>query len=100
MTNINHELNLLDLPTDERNILLDWCKDLYEEKPIKGINRTNSSYGLKHLFEKETGIYVNNGAFKGAMFLAGFDVGNLFATNWQFNISTITIKKKHEEVYS
>ena len=99
MDNVNYELNILDVPKPEQDLLIDWCKALYQDRQIKTINRTTNSYGLKHLFEKETGIYVNNGAFKGAMFLAGFDVGDLFATNWHFNISKVTIKKKREEAY-
>jgi hypothetical protein len=32
-----------------------------------------SSYGLKHLYKRETGNYVTNGQFKGAMILYGYD---------------------------
>ncbi len=46
-----------------------------------------SSYGLKHLLEEDTGIYMTNNEFKDAMVLAGFQPVNPNALNWKFRIS-------------
>ena len=40
--------------------------------PLKGLNRSRSSYGLKHLAEELRGEYLTNGAFIAGALLAGF----------------------------
>lgn len=48
------------------------------------INYPFNSYSLKHLLPN--GFYVNNGAFKGAMLKAGYDVLDKSRRNWNFNV--------------
>ena len=38
------------------------------------INKTNSSYGIKHIVESNMGKYVSNGTLIAAMFITGFTV--------------------------
>ena len=46
-----------------------------------------TSYGLKHLLEADTGIYMTNNAFKDAMLLSGYEPIDANKMNWQFRIS-------------
>lgn len=82
--------NAFWLLTDEQQAqLLAWCKKLEKRQRIyKG----RTSYGLKHIFG-HTGFYVDNGAFKGAMLLAGFKADGLEYTNWWFNIRERSVKR-------
>lgn len=53
---------------------------------IKSINKRHSSYGLKHILERDTGIYLTNNQFKHAMLLAGHNPINEKDLNWYFRI--------------
>lgn len=81
----------LELPSWKQIKLINWILNKLE--PSKGINQNYSSYGLKHLFSDDEvdGFYIKNGAFKGAMMVAGFKVANETAQNWKFNIKTKSI---------
>lgn len=58
------------LSYEQQSTLIKWCESLSK---IKSFNFNHTSYGLKHLFEKEPfGFYITNGAFKKAMIEAGF----------------------------
>lgn len=82
----------LDLTHSEKIVLLAWVTDKLQKQ--KSINYNESSYGLKHKFEKSPfGFYVSNGQFKGAMYLADFHVKNLYVLNWNFNISSSSCKQ-------
>ncbi|MEK5453510.1 hypothetical protein [Staphylococcus sp. FSL R7-0694] len=81
-------LNALEqMDKETRKELLNWCEKSF--KPIKSINkRTPTSYGLKHLFErdKETkSNYVSNEEFRGAMIQLGFE--HTDDMNMYFNIN-------------
>jgi hypothetical protein len=70
----------------EENIkssLLQWIKTYII--PAKTFDPDNTSYGLKHKFEDDTGHYVSNGAFKGAMLHLGFRPEDVKDINWNFN---------------
>jgi uncharacterized protein YozE (UPF0346 family) len=73
-----------DLKENEKEALEKWIKVKFEE----GIRtyKKRSSYGLKHDFQSETGIYVYNGAFKGAMIKSGFKAVDDTELNWYFKI--------------
>lgn len=77
---------LNDVDMFDQLILLNWCVKL---KKRKLFNRMQTSYGLKHRFERDTGIKVSNGAFKGAMLLVGFTVKDMENVNWNFNVEHI-----------
>lgn len=44
------------------------------------------SYGLKHQMEREIGLYVSNGQFKGGMAAAGYEAFDTDGINWTYNI--------------
>jgi hypothetical protein len=58
----------------------------------KTINKSHSSYGLKHIVEKKIGQYVTNGELIYAMYLEGFDIKR-HNLNCFFNIKTSDVKK-------
>jgi len=83
-------LAFLDLSKDQQLTLLKWCQSLDK---VEKINLRHSSYGIKHMFEREGyGFYVKNGAMKGAFLLAGFSISDVNDLNWQFNVSEKSIK--------
>lgn len=90
--NTDSPLAFLDLSKTKQLILLEWCESLDK---IESINSRHTSYGMKHIFGRdEYGFYVYNGAFKGAMLVAGFSVDDVKDLNWQFNVSEKSIKNK------
>ncbi len=48
-----------------------------------------SSYELKHIMERENGLYVTNGQFKGAMQQAGFKAYNTSDINWLYRVRVV-----------
>lgn len=44
----------------------------------------DESYAIKHDYEAATGLYVGNGAFKGAMLVAGYQPVDWTELNWTF----------------
>lgn len=78
------------LTPGEQQHLVDWIES--NLIPIQTFNDRHSSYGLKHLFERNGGFYIGNGAFKGAMLRCGYKVKDKSALNWTFNVSEKSIK--------
>uniref|UniRef100_UPI0026198140 hypothetical protein n=1 Tax=uncultured Microbacterium sp. TaxID=191216 RepID=UPI0026198140 len=75
-----------------------WVHDWLIESvtPLKGLNRSRSSYGLKHLAEELRGEYLTNGAVIAGALLAGFisdvtEPGQL-ERNVRFNMSERDLK--------
>jgi biotin operon repressor len=81
---IDNPHHLKELAVEEQKELVDWCKINFEK--IQSFNDRYTSYGLKHIFEKDN-YYITNGQFKGAMLKAGFKVKDYDELNWTFNIS-------------
>ena len=81
----DHPDSFKDLLGDEQETVLRWIRANIKHR------RTVSdwtSYGLKHELERDTGLYITNGAFKGGMLQCGFGPVDLDALNWTFRIST------------
>lgn len=49
--------------------------------------KSMTSYGLKHILEHDTKIYLTNNEFKDAMLMCGFTPADPDELNWIFNIS-------------
>ena len=75
------------LPHDRQAYLLGWIKQHMIEQ--KQWNRKESSIEMKHRYEDETGYYVTNGQFKGAMLVAGFQPENEKKQNWRFKAKIV-----------
>ncbi|AVP62900.1 hypothetical protein C3B64_00965 [Clostridium botulinum] len=81
---LNHPSCYEKLKDNEKEALDKWIKAKFEVAG-KAYNK-RSSYGLKHDFKRDTGIYVYNGVFKGAMLNAGFKAVDETQLNWDFYI--------------
>ncbi|MGD9679223.1 MAG: RNA-binding domain-containing protein [Vulcanibacillus sp.] len=84
--------DFMNLDDETRRKVLAWCEKYFV--PSQSIYLDMSSYGLKHILEKDTDIYLTNGQFKGAMILSGFIPKSIDELNWYFNIS-----KKSPAIY-
>ena len=74
-----------ELPNKEQEIVLNWIRQ--NILPRKTPLLSNSSYGLKHMLERDTDIYMTNNQFKDAMLACGFLPVNERALNWHYCIS-------------
>lgn len=76
---------IIGLSTGDSKIVLDWIEEnIYPRKTeLTGV----SSYGLKHIMTRETGIYVTNNQFKDAMLKRGYTPTNPDDKNWRYCIS-------------
>ncbi|ANY12649.1 MULTISPECIES: hypothetical protein [Lactobacillaceae] len=84
-----------ELSADEQVVLVNWV--LTTLKPIKTFSSQRSSYEIKHIFERTPlGFYVLNGAMKGAMLIAGYQIKNEKEINWTFNISERSISRAYQ----
>ena len=86
-----------ELTNEQQKSVVDWSKQFDQ---IKGFQHHVTSYGMKHDFERSRGgFYMTNGAFKGAMVVAGFKVEDETELNWFFNISKRSYNKMWKETY-
>lgn len=83
----NHPECFFSLSIDKKIILLQWINE--KITPQKTINKNMSSYDIKHQFSHDTGLYITNGQFKGAMLTCGYLPDNAHDVNWCFRIKTI-----------
>ncbi|UNC19621.1 hypothetical protein FX991_05595 [Latilactobacillus sakei] len=84
-----------ELSADEQAVLVNWV--LTTLKPIKTFSGNRTSYEIKHIFERTPlGFYVLNGAMKGAMLIAGYQIKNEKEINWTFNISERSISRAYQ----
>ena len=64
---------------------------------LKNINKTGSSYGLKHVAEREIG-YITNGELIAAALMEGFNV-QIEGPNGYFNISQKAWQTKLQAIF-
>ena len=55
-------------------------------RPSKEVLYGHTSYGMKHMLEDDTGIYLTNNAFKDAMWLAGYKPVDPNEVDWHYRI--------------
>ncbi len=75
---------LSDEPEEIREAVIRWIGD--KLRPAKTPLEELSSYGLKHILQHDTGIYLSNNAMKDAMICAGFDPVDPEETNCHYLI--------------
>lgn len=85
VNDIDRPADILSLPNDIRNKVVEWCKRYFTKS--KSFNLKHSSYGLKHILQDLDGTYLSNGQFKAAMLLGGFSYKDVSELNWHFNIA-------------
>ena len=81
---IDDEL-LTDLPDEEQAAVMKWISD--NIRAIRSVNDRHSSYGIKHILEHDTGIYLTNNQFKHGMMLGGYEPVDPSELNWKYRIS-------------
>lgn len=86
--------NFMELTHEEQNTLLSWILDSLV--PARSVNYRHNSYETKHDFSNSSlGFYISNGAFKGAMLIAGFTTDNTKQRNWSFNVAEASYTNVH-----
>lgn len=81
---LNHPDCYMHMDNEARLKLDEWIHNRFEL--AKRFYQGRSSYGLKHDYEHESGIYVTNGEFKGSMLAAGHKPEDEKELNWYFKI--------------
>ena len=76
---------ITDLPPEKMETVFKWIQE--QLKPGKTPPTAWSSYGLKHILEEDTGIYLTNNAFKDAMMLCGYYPVDPNTLNWIYSVS-------------
>lgn len=74
-----------ELSEDEQDKVLAWIKA--NVKPRQTPLKYRTSYGMKHVLERRTNIYMTNNQFKEAMLRCGFYPVQIDALNWWYSIS-------------
>ena len=72
------------LPDSDIVLISDWIKENIRSA-CNNVHRYNS-YGLKHMLQHDTNVYVTNNQFKHAMLLAGYVPVDPDELNWEFDI--------------
>lgn len=80
--------------TQSFEVTCEWIRQHLEKQ--KSIYSGNSSYGIKHIAEKQIG-YITNGCFIAAMIACGYD-WRADGPNAFFNVSGRSVNRAKEEV--
>lgn len=72
-------------PKEEQEIVMAWIRENFI--PRKTVLYGNTSYGLKHILQHDTNIYLTNNEFKDAMLQCGFEPSDPDELNWHYRIS-------------
>lgn len=72
-------------PQEEIDLVCAWIND--DLIPRKTPNDSITSYGLKHILERDTKIYLTNNEFKDAMLMCGYEPVDPQELNWYYRIS-------------
>ena len=76
---------LADLAESDQMLILDFIKA--NIRPRKTLNWSHTSYDIKHLITRLTGIYITDNQMKDAMLMCGFEPADEHWHNWIFYIS-------------
>lgn len=73
-----------ELSEEEQEMVLTWLN--YNVYPAQKVLEGHTSYGMKHVLESRTNIYLTNNMFKEAMLRCGFFPAEADELNWHFYI--------------
>lgn len=76
---------ITDRPKEEMDMAMAWIADNLRPRKTPLLSRT--SYGIKHLLQRDTGLYLTNNEFKDAMLLSGYEPIDPNELNWHYCIS-------------
>lgn len=74
-----------DMTKEEQETVTAWIHENIRPRKTPLLCRT--SYGIKHLLERDTKIYMTNNQFKDAMLICGFYPVDEKLLNWNYCIS-------------
>lgn len=89
------------MPTDSEKILerikIQFIKYWIDKNLVhqKNFNYSRTSYGMKHIFSSDTGVYVTNDEFKIAMREMGYEAKDKKALNHIYRVSESKSKAFH-----
>ena len=72
-----------NLSAQEKETVTAWIRDYLT--PSRSGER-HSSYGLKHIMDSDTGLYVTNGQMKGGMAACGYPAQEPDVLNWVYRV--------------
>ena len=75
---------LTDMTEEEQTKVTAWIRE--NILPRKTPLLSHSSYGMKHLLERDTKIYMTNNQFKDAMLQCGFKPQSFTDYNWRYSL--------------
>ncbi len=78
------EALITDCNEAEIRLVGEWIRE--NIRPAKSILAGRASYGLKHILQDDTGVYLTNNQFKDAMLLAGYKPVDPNELNWRYRI--------------
>jgi hypothetical protein len=76
---------ITDRPKEEMDVAMQWIAE--NIRPRKTPLHERTSYGIKHLLQRDTGLYLTNNEFKDAMLLSGYEPVDPNELNWCYCIS-------------
>ena len=76
---------ITDRSENERETALRWIRE--NIRPRKTPLRERTSYGIKHILQRDTKLYLTNNEFKSAMLLCGYEPVDPNELNWHYRIS-------------
>lgn len=80
----NDKSHFSDLSAEEQNLALTWLEwNIYG---AHNVLRGHTSYGMKHVLESRTNIYMTNNQFKEAMLKLWHFPHDVNTLNWEFSI--------------
>lgn len=88
---------LTDRPAEEQETALRWIRE--NIRPRKTPLRERTSYGIKHILQRDTGLYLTNNQFKDGMLLSGYEPTDPNELNWHYCISAKSpafVYKRHD----
>lgn len=80
----NDDRHFDELPEGDREVVLSWL--WWNIYPAKKRLQGHTTYGMKHILQQRTHIYLSNNQMKEAMLRLGFFPCVVDAYNWEFNI--------------
>lgn len=76
---------LSDLDPEDQQMVINWIKR--NLRPRKTELQSRSSYGIKHIIQEDTNIYMTNNQFNDAMLQCGYYPVNESELNWKYCLS-------------
>lgn len=84
ITTQNDDSHFSDLSKEEQKIVMDWLN--WNLWPAKSRFDGYTSYGMKHIMEHRTNVYITNNQMKEVMWNLGYRPTKINELNWSFKV--------------